>query len=177
MLSPMDTAPGARDTVAMHPTCTAHANLPCSAEAAFDLSADPARFPPLFRGYGPIPSIRAITLLSPLAVGCTRRVANSDGSMLTERVTALDRPGVHAYTLSGFRPPFSWLVRLGEARWTFTAHARGCTVEWRYTFTPRTPLSRPFVVLLLRCCMQPAMQRCLQAMGEAASRPADTVAS
>ncbi len=177
MLSPMDAAAGTRDTVAMHPTCTARAKLPCRAEAAFDLSADPARFPPLFRGYGLIPSIRSITLLSPLGVGCTRRVANNDGSILTECVTALDRPGLHAYTLSGFRPPFSWLVRLGEARWTFTDDARGCAVEWRYTFTPRVPLSRPVVALLLRCCMRPAMQRCLQAMGEAASRPADTVAS
>ena len=163
----MDAAPPPHDTAAMHPTCTARANLPCSAEAAFDLAADAARFPPLFRGYGLIPAIRSITLLSPLAVGCERRVANSDGSVLTEHVTALDRPGLHAYTLSGFRPPFSWLVRLGEARWAFSAHAQGCSVEWRYTFTPRAALSRPLVALLLRCCMQPAMQRCLAAMAQA----------
>ncbi|WP_158540829.1 SRPBCC family protein [Thiomonas sp. X19] len=154
-------------------SCTAQATLPCSAEAAFDLSADPVRFPPLFRGYGLIPSIRSITLLSPLALGCERRVANSDGSVLTERVTALQRPHLHAYTLSGFRPPFSWLVRQGVASWTFahttdaTGAARGCAVEWRYTFTPRAALSQPFVALLLRCCMQPAMQRSLDAMARA----------
>ena len=163
----MDAGSGPHETVSMHPTCTAGTNLPCSAEAAFDLTADAARFPPLFLGYGPIPAIRSITLLSPLAVGCERRVANSDGSVLTEHVVALDRPGLHAYTLTGFRPPFSWLVWLGEARWAFSAHAQGCTVEWRYTFTPRTPLSRPLVALLLRCCMQPAMQRCLTAMARA----------
>jgi hypothetical protein len=160
---------------AMLPSCTARARLSCSAAEAFELSVDPVRFAPLFRGYGLIPSIRAITALSPLAVGCTRQVANSDGSVLTEQVTALTRPGLHAYTLSGFRPPFSWLVRLGEARWTFTDTARGCTVEWRYTFTPRNAMSHPFVDLLLRCCMRPAMQRCLRAMGEVLGKPATAV--
>ena len=148
----------------MPPTCIARASLRCSAAQAFDLSVDPERFAPLFRGYGLIPSIRRITVLSPLGVGCTRQVANSDGSVLTEQVTALDRPGLHAYTLSGFRPPFSWLVCLGQARWTFADSAGGCEVEWQYTFTPRGAMSRWAVGLLLRCCMQPAMQRCLTAM-------------
>ncbi len=125
---------------------------------------DPLRFPPLFRGYGLIPSILSITRLSPWGVGCVRQVVNSDGSVLTEQVTALDRPDLYAYTLSGFRPPFSWLVRLGEARWTFTDTAPGCTVEWHYAFTPRVGLARGVVSLLLRCCMQPAMQRCLDAL-------------
>ena len=83
-------------------------------ETVYAVIVDPTRFPRTFSGYGPIPAISAITLDGPLRVGGTRRISNADGSVLTEHVTRLERPVYHAYTLFGFRPPFSWLVTLGE---------------------------------------------------------------
>src|SRR3546814_16066188 len=95
----------------MHITCHAHREFPASAEQAFALSIDSVRFPHWFRGYGPIAAIERIESNGAPRVGGQRTGYNADGSMLHESITALDPPPHHAYTLNGFRPPFSWLVR------------------------------------------------------------------
>lgn len=147
--------------------CTVRATLPAPPQAAFDLSADPARFPALFRGFGPVPGLRRIELDAPLAVGCTRRVYSTDGQQLTERVTELQRPDLHAYALNGLRPPLAWLAGDTQARWTFAPADGGCVVEWRYTFAARSALTAPLAALVLFGAMRPAMQRCLRAMAHA----------
>jgi uncharacterized protein YndB with AHSA1/START domain len=133
-------------------------------EAVFDLCVDPARFPQTFTGYGPIPAIRQISLDGPLRTGAQRRIHNSDGSVLDERVTLLERPHRHGYELSGFRAPFAWLVTLGRADWQIEAADDGTRVTWLYRFTPRSAVVRPFSWLLLRGFLQPAMRRCLRNM-------------
>jgi uncharacterized protein YndB with AHSA1/START domain len=142
----------------------------------FALALDPQRFPAAFRGHGPIPSIQRITLHAPPAVGSTRELENSDGSRPQERITALDPPHRHAYTLSGLRAPFSWLVRAGHAEWTLEAVAAGTAVRWRYRFELTHPLAWPLAWPLLGIFMRGAMQRCLLAMAEmldeAVARPA-----
>lgn len=130
----------------------------------FALCTDAQRFPSVFPGYGPIPAIRRIGLDGPLAVGSRRQIHNSDGSVLDETISVLQPPLRHAYRLSGFRAPFAWLVRHGEADWQLQADGDGCDVEWRYVFQPASALARPFATLLLRGFMQPAMQRCLARM-------------
>lgn len=135
-----------------------------SADDVFALSVDPERFPPTFAGYGPIPALRRIVLDGTLAVGSEREVHSSDGSVLRERVTALQPPLHHAYTLSGFRAPLGWLVRAGHADWQLQPLQNGTLVTWSYRFEPTAALARPIASLLLRRCMQPAMQRCLRRM-------------
>jgi hypothetical protein len=141
--------------------CHAEKMFPSDARAAFDLIVDSQRFPGAFVGYGLIPSIRAIVLETPLAVGAIRRIHNSDGSVLTEHVTVLDAPTRHAYVLSGFRAPFAWLVSKGEADWRVSAAESDCAVRWSYTFTLTSAWIYPLATLLLRVFMQRAMQRCL----------------
>jgi hypothetical protein len=148
----------------MQISCHAQQIFQCAPQAVFDLMVDPLRFPATFVGYGPIPAIRSITLESPLAVGAVRRIHNSDGTTLTEHVTMLDPPTRHAYVLSGFRAPFAWLVRKGEAHWSVNAEASECSVRWTYTFTLITVLVYPLATLLLGLFMQRAMQRCLENM-------------
>ncbi len=133
-----------------------------SADDVFALSIDAERFPPTFTGYGPIPAMRRIVLLGPVAAGSEREIHNADGTVLHERITALRAPLHHAYTLSGFRAPFAWLVRAGHADWQFQPLQRGTRVTWTYRFEPATRTARPFASLLLRRCLQPAMQRCLR---------------
>src|SRR5690349_6683382 len=94
--------------------------------AVFALAMDAARFPAAFSGCGPIPALRRITPLAPPAVGSTREVESSDGSQLIERITSFEPPHRHGYTLSGLRPPLAWLVRSGDAEWTF-GDAAGAT--------------------------------------------------
>lgn len=133
-------------------------------DAVFDLCVDPQRFPPTFTGYGPIPAIREIVLQQPLAVGSARELRNSDGSVLQEQVTALQRPFHHAYRLSGFRAPLAWLVRSGDADWLLQPLQHATLVTWTYRFEATSRWTRPLAVALLRGFMRPAMQRCLQRM-------------
>ncbi len=138
--------------------------LPASATDVFALVTDGARFP--FPGYGPISAIKAVVLDAPLAVGSTRQIHNADGTVLTERITVLDPPFRHAYELTGFSAPFSWLVRLGDADWTLQATEAGTMVRWRYDFSLTSPLVYPVCAPLLRIFMRRAMQRCLAAMAD-----------
>lgn len=146
-----------------------------SPHAAFALALDAERFPALFRGFGLIPGIRRITHHSPAAVGATRSLENEDGTQLREVITALDAPHRHAYTLSGMRPPFAWLVRAGHADWTFTADDAGCLVCWSYRFELASAWSWPLAGLLLRIFMRGAMRRCLAALAAALEPPPATV--
>lgn len=130
----------------------------------FALTLDSARFPPTFRGCGPIPGLRRIVAQAPSAVGSTRTVESSDGSLLTERIIALDPPHHHAYTLSGLRPPLAWLARAGEADWTFAALGNSTHVSWKYVFTLTSAFAWPLAAPLLHLFMRGAMRRCLTAM-------------
>jgi hypothetical protein len=133
--------------------------------AVFDLALDAQRFPATFSGCGPIPALRRITPHAAPSVGATRAVESSDGAVLTETISAFDPPSRHAYTLSNLRPPLAWLVRSGDADWTFAALDGGGTqVTWSYVFTLTNPLAWPLASLLLHTFMRQAMRRCLDAM-------------
>lgn len=155
-----------RQTPGMGVQITVEHSIRAPAESVFALSLDPERFPLAFRGFGPIPSIRSITLHQALAPGSTRRLANSDGSQPLERIIALDPPHRHAYILSGLSPPFSWLVREGQAEWTFVAVPEGTRVTWRYRFVLTAAVAWPLAWPLLQVFMRRAMQQCLQAMAQ-----------
>ena len=140
-------------------------------EHAFALAMDPARFPAFFTGYGPIPAVVAVIPHAPPAIGSTREIRNGDGSCLSERITAFDPPHHHAYTLTGLRPPFAWLVRAGHADWRFEPVGSGTRVTWRYRWELTSPLAWPVAAPLLRLCMHRAMARCLAAMATALATP------
>ncbi len=148
----------------MHVDLSAKHTFKAKPAAVFALGLDPLRFPAAFCGCGPIPSIRRISLHAPPAVGSTRELENSDGSRPQERITALESPHRHAYTLSGLSAPFSWLVRAGHADWSITDVATGSAVEWRYRFELTSTLAWPIAWPLLRIFMTAAMRRCLAAM-------------
>jgi hypothetical protein len=147
----------------MHIDCRASRLLACSAERAFALACDASRFPEFFRGFGPIPAVRAIDAAAPPRTGAVRQVHNGDGSVLTETITSFEPPHRHAYRLSGFRAPSAWLVRHGDAEWQVAAADGGATVAWTYRFA----LTHPLAALPARGLlgfMTVAMRRCLDAM-------------
>lgn len=153
----------------MHIDCHAQTQFPGTAAQAFALCIDSARFPQWFRGYGPIAAIERIATDGAPRVGGQRTVYSADGSVLHERISALDPPHHHAYTLSGFRPPFSWLVREGTAAWQCSAHEAGTQVCWHYSFTLTSALAWPLAKPLLAIFMTAAMRRCLDNMMQALS--------
>jgi hypothetical protein len=97
-------------------------------------------------------------------VGSLRRVENTDGSVLGERLEVIECPQRHAYTLSGFRPPFSWLARSGAADWRLRRLAAGTEVCWCYRFTLSSVFAYPLCWPLLKIFMRCAMTRCLHEM-------------
>lgn len=138
--------------------------MSCSPERAFARCVDSERFADWFRGYGPIAGIGRVESDGPPRLGGRRTVYNADGSVLHECITELTAPLRHAYTLEGFVPPFSWLVRRGEAWWSITPALGGAHVRWRYRFTLTSPLVWPLAKPLLAGFMTAAMARCLHNM-------------
>ena len=131
---------------------------------AVALTLDARRFPALFRGYGPVPGLSRIEPNSPPGIGATRRVESDDGASMLETITFLQAPSVHAYRLSGIRPPLAWLAEEGHANWAFSAAEGGTDVEWRYEWQVASWWVWPLTWLLLNVFMRGAMRRCLLAM-------------
>ncbi|MEO6172094.1 MAG: SRPBCC family protein [Arenimonas sp.] len=152
------------DTMAMKISCHASQDFVSDASTIFDLVIDADNFPGCFTGYGLIPAIRRVRLAEPLAVGVVRHIYNADNSVLTERVTILDKPHRHAYLLSGFKAPFSWLVKQGESDWHLEKTGTGTRVNWAYEFTLTSFLLYIPSFILLKLFMQRAMQACLNNM-------------
>ncbi|MGH8049556.1 MAG: SRPBCC family protein [Methylococcales bacterium] len=146
--------------------CQATRDFNCGPEPIFELMVDAGSFPACFTGYGLIPAIRKVRLVEPLAVGVIRHIYNADNSVLTEQVTVLEKPHRHAYTLSGFQAPFSWLVKKGESDWQLKKQGNASHVRWTYEFTLTSFLLYPVCYVLLKFFMQRAMQRCLKNMTE-----------
>ena len=145
----------------------AQRRIAASADAVYALAIDAQRFPAVFTGYGPIPGLRRITLHGDPAVGTTRDVEDNAGVVMRERIDALEPGRRHAYTLSGLKPPFAWLVRVGHADWTFAPAGNATDVAFGYEFELTSPLAWPLAAPLLRVFMRGAMQRCLDGMARA----------
>jgi len=146
----------------------AQRRIAASSAAVYALAIDAQRFPAVFTGCGPIPGLRRITLHGEPAVGTTRDVEDNAGVVMHERIDALEPGRRHAYTLSGLRPPFAWLVRVGHADWTFTPAGNAATdVVFSYDFELTSALAWPLAAPLLRVFMRGAMQRCLDGMARA----------
>jgi len=134
-------------------------------EKVFDFAVASENLPRILKVFGPIPGITSIEMLdgATLATGARRRVRMSDGSEIFEEVTALDRPRRHSYRwLNAPAPPFSLLVRRGEADWIFTASAQGTRIEWTYRFELTSPLAAPLaavVMMLFKRWMQRGLER------------------
>ncbi len=134
-------------------------------EAVFDYAIDPANFPKVFRGFGPVPAMNKMTLLdgaTALAVGVEREVQGADGSLLRERITCLERPRHYDYAvLGGLARPLSFLVRGAAVTWEFLPSAAGTRIVWRYAWTLTTPLAYPLAFGVTQF-LQIAMRQCLE---------------
>lgn len=78
-------------------------------DAAFAFILDTSKWS-LFRGYGPVPGIRAATLVDDAPrVGARFRVENTDGSVHHERITVFEPPRRYAVTME-VTPPASYML-------------------------------------------------------------------
>ena len=142
-------------------------NISETVEKVFDLATNMSRFPDFFKGSGPVPAVQQVTWQSGASPvpGAKRNVHNSDGSVIVEELIQLTRPEKHSYRLiSGFKPPFSWMVRAARGDWTFASIGDGTHVDWHYEFELTSPLAWPVTAVIVKLFFRRAMQDCLNAM-------------
>lgn len=151
----------------MQITTNAEIIVPTGVERSFALATDSPRFPRYFKGRGPIPAVLKVEWHAghrPEA-GARRNIHNADGSVLVEEVLELTPPQCHRYRLlSGFKPPFSWMVAHADGSWQFTETGGHTHMRWDYAFVLRSPLAWPVVLPIVKVFFRGAMQDCLRAM-------------
>jgi uncharacterized protein YndB with AHSA1/START domain len=141
-------------------------NVPRPREQVYDFATTNEGLARVLKKLGPIPGIASAEFVSGggLVAGAQRNVSMTDGSVIEEEILEAERPRVHRYRwLRGLRPPFSLMVRTGEACWTFRDGERGGTdIEWTYVFQLRSPLAVPVAaptIMLFRRWMQRGLDR------------------
>lgn len=132
-------------------------------ELVFDWATDPAKMPQFFRGYKGIPGIKKVEIEGrEIQAGTLRKVYNTDNSVIDEEIIDFTRPHQHSYRLiSGFKPPFSWLVTTGGGTWTFSNSDQGTIVDWQFYFQLRSIVAYPIMTKLILPQFQKAQQLCL----------------
>lgn len=129
----------------------AEIRVPRPPEEVFDFATADGAFEKVLRPLGPIPGIVNVTVDGggPQVKGSKRRLTMTDKSVLGEEVLVLERPREHRYRwLNRPAPPFSLLVKGGEASWTFHADGAGTRVRWHYAFDLTSPIAYPAMVLV-----------------------------
>lgn len=143
----------------------AEIDIAAEAAAVFDLVNDPEAAPRIYAEHGPIPAVTAMRYDGDgrPRLDAVRQVFTADGNVLEEQLVVYDPPRAHAYTLRGFKLPFSLLVSEGRADWTFTelADAAATRVHWTYTFTLPSILAYPLAALFLNTVFHGWMLGCL----------------
>ncbi|MDX2096688.1 MAG: SRPBCC family protein [Leptolyngbyaceae cyanobacterium bins.59] len=133
-------------------------------ETVFDTSTNCQNLPKFFTGYQAIPAIVSAKTGDglPLREGGTRIVVNSDGSSIEEVIVGLKRPELQKYQLvKGFKPPFSWLVRLASGDWSYQAIGAQTQVTWNFRFEVRNIVAYSIFRLLVQEPFQKAQEICL----------------
>lgn len=127
-------------------------------EAVFDASTDCQNLPKFFTGYKAIPAIVSAKTIDglPLREGSIRIVENSDGSSIEEVIVMLERPNTQKYELvKGFKPPFSWLVRVASGKWSYETIGAETRIVWNFYFE----IPNIFAYLVFRLVVQRPFQQ------------------
>lgn len=141
--------------------------IKASPEKVFDFATNLENLPKVFKGYGVIPAICKAEIAGggEMQQGITRRVTNSDGSIIDEEIITLKRPTKQTYRLvKGFKPPFSFLVKSGGGDWTFSPSpnaANSTFLTWEFYFELTSPLAYPIMAFIMSSYFQKAQQLCL----------------
>ncbi|HEY9811818.1 MAG TPA: SRPBCC family protein [Halomicronema sp.] len=137
-------------------------------EEVFDFATNVENLPKVFKGYGVIPSIIKAEIVGGIEMqqGVTRRVTNSDNSIIDEEIIILKKPTKQTYQLvKGFKPPFSFLVKKGGGDWTFSPIANTpklTFLNWEFYFELTSPLAYPIMAFIMSAYFQKAQQLCLK---------------
>jgi hypothetical protein len=120
--------------------------------------------PKFCTGYKAIPAIVSAKTVDglPLHERSIRIVDNSDASSIEEVIVSLKRPAMQKYELiKGFKPPFSWLVRVASGTWTYETLDAKTRVVWSFYFEIPNIFAYLVFRLLVQRPFQQAQEICL----------------
>jgi hypothetical protein len=130
------------------------------------LSADPSKF---LHSYAILPAVvESRKQTGPLYIpGSSREFVFSDGTTAFEEITNSDPPNSVCYRVCNLTSIFRYLVREGNARFTFSELQYGGTqIDWQYTFIGHNLLAililQPLVSILWRGFMKSGLSRAIQ---------------
>lgn len=120
-------------------TCTADLERTADEVAEQILDVDAWR---TFRGWGPIPGIRAATFRrrTDAIVGSEIAVENDDGSRHVETITEWRPRDVITLRMAEFTPPLANLASHIVETWRFTPRAKGCHVARSFELHPKSTM-------------------------------------
>lgn len=125
-------------------------------------------------GYGPLPAVRSVSNPGGAwdRAGQERILHLSDGSSLRERLTHVDPPLSFAYDIDQITGPVRHLVRGFAGRWSCELEGEDAVTRarWHYVFEPRSWLTWPASMLVVRLLWQPYMGRVLERVSTALGR-------
>lgn len=134
-------------------------------EDVFNASIDCHNLPKFFTGYKGIPAILSAKTVDglPLHEGSIRIVDNSDGSSIEEVILSLKQPNLQEYKLiRGFKPPFSWLVRVASGKWEYENLGNKTRIIWNFYFETLNISAYFLFRLLVQHQFQKAQEICLK---------------
>ncbi len=134
-----------------------------SCEQAF-LGVVPINLSSIFTGFGPLPAVTGVTdqVGDWDAVGQTRSVLFSDGSLAKERLTEYKNPQYFSYILSDFTGVLRFLTTSANGEWWFKPVSENKThIKWRYAFNSRNVAASPFLWFITKLIWRGYMKKAL----------------
>lgn len=139
--------------------------IPRKVEEVFrEAAAEAAPIARYFLGVPPvIPAVLEATVDGGGAnvTGALRTVKLGDGTVIKERILALEAPHLHRYDMAEMNATQRLLITNMVSEWRFEDVGGATRVRWRYTFHPRNVAVAPAAWVMSRL-FRVAMQRCLQ---------------
>lgn len=139
----------------------AEVTIPASPERVFALAAaDAANLARFFTGNKPlIPGIVEASVEGPMREGALRAVKLSDGSKITERVTAWELNRRHGYDMAEMNALQRFLCTNMVSDWRFEPDGAGTRIVWTYAILAKP--GRGWIARIVARSFQKAMATCL----------------
>lgn len=117
----------------------------------------------VFRSFGPIPAIQRVEPGTAWSrVGDERTVYLADGSLLKEKLIALDRPRRFIYQGYGHTNALRFLVSHAFGTWNFDAVGEQTQLRWNYEYVPRSFMTAPLVAAFVHGVFRGYMRNTLK---------------
>lgn len=140
---------------------SASARIKASQEKVWEYVSDLTNVSRHMKGWGPIPGVKKVEITSEhteMTVGLTQITTTTNGDLLHEAVTKVQNHEYFEYEITGFGPPFGYLIKSGGGFWKLKERGDTTEATWGYNFTARSPLTFPLSFLIVKSAFRKTLQ-------------------